>query len=63
MSDRIQARWLPLYPVDVPGQGIVEPGGLAWIGAGEAKASDHWEPIKAAPDPEPVRATTRRSDT
>lgn len=50
MSDRIQARWLPLYPVDVPGQGVIAHGDLAWVGAGEAKVSDHWgEPVKAAP--------------
>lgn len=34
------------YPVEIPGQGVIEPGGLAWIGKSEAKASEHWgEPV------------------
>lgn len=47
MSERVQVPWLCGYPVEIPGQGVIEPGGLAWIGAGEAAASEHWgEPVK-----------------
>ncbi len=46
MSDLVKARWLCGYPIDVPGQGVVEPGGLADISRGEATDSDHWEIVK-----------------
>ena len=47
MSDHlIEARWLPAYSVSLPTGQVVEPGGTALITAGEAAASEHWEPVR-----------------
>ncbi len=54
MPDLVKARWKCAYPVDIAGQGTVQPGGLATIPAHEADASDHWEPVdKSALENEP----------
>jgi hypothetical protein len=42
MSDLVQCPWLGGYPVEMQGQGVIEPGDLAWVSAGEAEASDNW---------------------
>jgi hypothetical protein len=56
VSELIQARWVGGYPVEIAGQGVIEPGGLAMVPKGEAQASDHWEPTRKTtsliPDPE-----------
>lgn len=54
MSDLVQAKWKGGYPVDVQGQGIIEPGGLAMIPKAEAQASDHWEPTRRTTPIEPT---------
>lgn len=59
MTDLVQARWLCGYPVEVQGQGIIEPGGLAMIPAAEAEHSDHWEGVKTpAARPKPTTEET-----
>lgn len=45
MSDHVQARWACAFPVEVPGQGVIQPGDLALIPADEARDSDHWQPV------------------
>lgn len=47
MSDLVQARWKCGYPVEMPGQGIVAPGAVALVTAGEAESSDNWERVEA----------------
>lgn len=47
-SGTVLARWKPLYSVTLPDGRTLKPGGTAEISAGEAKASDHWEPVKGA---------------
>lgn len=47
----MQARWTRLYPVELPGKIVVGHGDIAEIPAGEAKASDNWEIVKAPAAP------------
>lgn len=44
----IEAEWLPAYTVELPDGRTVNPGDRAQISAGEAAASEHWKPVKAA---------------
>jgi len=48
MSDLIEARWVPAYSVSLPDGRVLNQNDTALITPGEAKASDHWQPVKAA---------------
>jgi hypothetical protein len=50
MTDPVYVPWLPGYPVEIPGQGVIAPRAYALIGASEAKASANWGDPKTKPD-------------
>jgi hypothetical protein len=48
----VKARWLPLWSALTP-TGVVGPGDTLLIPEGEARESDHWEPVERAPKTTP----------
>jgi hypothetical protein len=49
MSGLVKARWVAGYPAILPNGTELVPGvSVVAIPEGEAQASDHWEPVKAA---------------
>lgn len=53
----MQARWKGGYPVAIPGQGTIEPGGLAMVPRGEAQESSNWEPTRRTTPIDPSEET------
>lgn len=45
----VRARWLPLWAADLADGTHLEHGGEYDVPAGEAAASENWQPLKAAP--------------
>lgn len=50
----VRARWLPIWSAQLPDGRTVNQGDEALIKAGEAAASDHWDPVVTKPAPKPT---------